>query len=127
MWEYFNPNPAGRMVGDCSVRAVSAALGISWEKAFSLLCTAAYAMCDMPSSDAVWGSVLRRHKFYRHALPNTCPECYTAEAFAEEHPNGVYVLSFGGHVATVVDGGVLLDSWDSSQEIVIYYWSKEET
>lgn len=33
MWEYFNPNPAGRMVGDCSVRAISAALDVSWDEA----------------------------------------------------------------------------------------------
>lgn len=41
-----------------------------------------------------------------------------------KHPHGVYVLAFGGHVATVRDG-VLLDSWDSSDLIPIYYYAKE--
>ena len=45
--------------------------------------------------------------------------------FCEEHPKGVYVLGFGGHVATVVDG-VLYDSWDSTQEIPLYYYEKKE-
>ncbi|MBP5728576.1 MAG: hypothetical protein J6Y48_16005, partial [Clostridia bacterium] len=82
-------------------------------------------MADMPSSNAVWGSVLRRNGFYRHTIPNTCPDCYTAAQFVMDHPNGVYVLGFGNHVATSVDG-VLNDSWDSTNEIPVYYWSKEK-
>lgn len=57
LWEKFNPNPAGRSVGDCAVRAVSKALGVSWEKAFALIVANAYQMADMPSSNSVWGSV----------------------------------------------------------------------
>ena len=82
-------------------------------------------MGDMPSSDAVWGAVLRRNGFRRRAIPDTCPDCYTAEDFAADHPKGVFVLAFGGHVATVRDGNIL-DSWDSSQELPQYYFFKEE-
>lgn len=116
MYTEYNPNPAGRRVGDCSVRAISKALDLDWEQAFCLICTFAYNMCDMPSSDSVWGAVLRSKGFYRVALPSECPDCYTAKDFCEEHPNGTYVLGFGGHVATVVDGN-LYDAWDSSNEI----------
>lgn len=112
------------MVGDCSVRAVSVALDTDWETAYDLIASAEYNMADMPSSDSVWGAVLRGYGFYRHAIPNTCPDCYTAADFAADHPRGVYVLGFGGHVATIVDG-VLYDSWNSSNEIPVYYWSKE--
>lgn len=122
MWKYFNPNPAGRKVGDCSVRAVAAALGVSWEDAYSMITANGFQMGDMPSSDSVWGSVLRQHGFYRYAIPNKCPDCYTAKDFAADHPKGVFVLGFGGHVATVIDG-VLYDSWDSSNEIPIYFWT----
>jgi hypothetical protein len=41
MWTRYNPNPAGRKVGDCAVRAVSAALGTDWEEAFDMLSDAA--------------------------------------------------------------------------------------
>lgn len=125
MWLKYNPNPAGRNVSDCSVRAISAALGVDWETAFALIAKAAYQMADMPSSNAVIGAVLRQRGFYRHAIPNTCPECFTAEDFCRDHPHGVYVLGFGNHVATVKDG-IILDSWDSSNEIPQYYWSKGE-
>lgn len=122
-WIKYNPNPAGRNVGDCSVRAISVALDVDWEEAYELIARAGFVMADMPSSDSVWSAVLRSHGFYREAVPNTCPECYTAADFAADHPKGIYVLGFGGHVATIVDG-ILYDSWDSSKEIPQYYWHK---
>ena len=124
MWKKFQPNPCGRRVGDCSVRAISKALSVSWEDAYNLLADAGYRMCDIMNADSVLGAVLREYGFYRDALPNTCPDCYTVRQFCKDHPRGIYVLGFGGHVATVVDGD-LYDSWDSSNEIPIYYWHRE--
>ena len=127
MWVKYNPNPAGRFVGDCAVRAVAAALDVDWEEAYNLIADAGYAMGDMPSSDSVWGAVLRRHGFYRAAIPNTCPDCYTVDDFIKDYPKGVYVLRSGGmfgHVATIRDG-VLMDSWDSRSEVPVYYWYKK--
>lgn len=124
MYVYFNPNPTGRNVGDCSIRAISKALNVDWEDAFVMVTKNAYLMGDMPSSNSVWGALLRQNGFYRTALPDNCPDCYTAEDFCQDHPQGVYVLGFGNHVATVVDGN-LYDSWDSSHEIPQYYWYKK--
>lgn len=122
-WVYYNPSPAGRNVGDCSVRAVAKALGVDWETAFAMITANAFQMADMPSSNAAWGSVLRQHGFMRSSLPMTCPDCYDAEDFARDHPHGTYVLGFGNHTATVKDGR-LYDSWDSSKEIPQYFWEK---
>lgn len=124
-WVYFNPNPMARRLGDCAVRALSAALDVSWEDAFTMLSDAAFAMADMPSSDAVLGAVLRKNGFYRKAIPDYCQDCYTAEDFCLDHPHGVFVLAFGGHVATVIDGAVL-DTWDSSREIPQYYFYRKD-
>lgn len=124
MWRRYQPNPAGRNVGDCAVRAVSAALGVDWETAFAMIAKAAYQMADMPSSNAVIGAVLRSHGFYRAAIPDKCPVCYSAADFCKDHPRGVYVLGFGNHVATAIDGD-LYDSWDSSSEIPQYFWAKK--
>lgn len=121
----YNPNPTGRRVGDCAIRAIAKALDVDWETAYLMITKAGYLMGDMPSSDSVWGSVLRRNGFYRDVIPNTCPECYTAEDFCLDHPEGTFILGFGGHVATVVDGKIY-DSWNSSQEIPIYYWYRKE-
>ena len=119
----YNPNPCGRNVGDCSVRAIAKALNVDWETAYLKIMLNGYSMCDMPSSDSVWGALLRQNGFKRRAIPDSCPDCYTAEDFLRDHPEGIYVLGFGGHVATAVDG-VLYDSWDSSREIPQFYWAK---
>ena len=90
-----------------------------------MIAATGFLLGNMPSGDAVWSAVLRRHGFRRAIVPNTCPDCYTAEDFARDHPKGVFVLAFGGHVATVRDGKIM-DSWNSSQEIPQYYFFKEE-
>lgn len=126
VWAEFLNNPTGRRVGDCAVRAISVALDVDWETAYALLASKGFQMGDVLNANSVWGAVLRERGFIRGSIPNTCPDCYTAEQFVTDHPRGVYVLGFGDHVATVRDG-YLYDSWDSSQEIPQYYWTKEET
>lgn len=122
---YYNPNPVGRSVGDCSIRALTKALNVDWETAYLMACVNGMSMGDLPNSDSVWGSVLRQNGFMRKSIPNTCPECYTAEEFAKDNPHGIFVLGFGGHVATIVDGD-LFDSWNSSKEIPQFVWYEED-
>lgn len=107
------------------MRAISKALDLDWETAYLMITRNGFNMGDMPSADSVWGSVLRQNGFYRKAIPNTCPDCYTAADFCADNPEGTYVLGFGGHVATVVDGD-LYDSWNSSKEIPVYVWYRKE-
>lgn len=125
IWREFNNNPISRRVGDCAVRAVSLALGVPWERAYVLLVSNAYDMADMPSSDAVIGSVLRQNGFYRAVMPDSCPDCYTAEDFVHDNPDGTFVLFFGGHVATIIDGQVW-DAFDSTQEVPIFVWYRKD-
>lgn len=51
MWKKYNPNPTGRSVGDCAIRAVAKALSITWEEAYALIAANGFAMGDMPSSN----------------------------------------------------------------------------
>ena len=125
MWVEFNNNPTGRRAGDCAIRAVSKALGISWEQAYVKIAVAGFNMGDVPSSNSVWGAVLRQHGFYRRNLPDNCPDCYTAEDFCRDHPKGVFVLGFGNHTACVENGNIY-DAWDSSEEYVQYYWFRKD-
>ena len=121
MFNYYNPNPANRKVGDCAVRAIAKALNTTWEQAYIILSTKGYEMCDMPSANSVWGAVLKDNGFIRAAVPNYCPECYTIKDFCLENPIGVYILGTGSHVVAVEDGEYY-DAWDSGNEIpqIIY-------
>lgn len=97
---YYNPNPTGRAVGDCAVRAVAKALNIDWETSYCLISANGFLMGDMPSSNSVWGSVLRENGFTRSVIENDCADCYTAENFSNDNNTGVFVLGFGTHTAT---------------------------
>ena len=125
MYKYYNPNSRRRTsVGDCTVRAVSKALNISWETAYIDLAVQGYLLADMPSSNVVMNTYLHSQGFSRHSIEDNCPDCYTVREFAEDHPFGIYILGTGTHVVTVIDG-IYYDSWDSGDEIPQYYYKKE--
>lgn len=121
IWIKTNLNPVGNRVRDCVQRAIAAALDVDWDTASDMIYDMAKGMGTTTDDDNAWGAVLRRAGFYRAIIPNTCPECYTTADFCRDHPRGVYVLKMPEHVATVIDGK-LLDTWDSSREIPVYYW-----
>lgn len=124
MFVEFNPNPNGRRVSDCAVRAIAAAFNVTWDEAYDALSHNAKLMGDLPNSDSVWGALLRQMGFTRETLPDSCPDCYTVEDFAHDHPYGVYVLKTSEHVVTVVDGD-WYDTFDSGREIVSYVWRRD--
>lgn len=125
MYSHYNKNPLGKNVGDCTVRAISKATGKGWEDTYLALCMQGLIDCDMPSANAVWGNYLRKQGFRRHIVPDTCPECYSVADFAREHPRGTFILALSGHVVCVQDG-VIYDSWNSGNETVLYYWTRED-
>ena len=119
-YEYFNPNPSGRNVGDCTVRALSKALDQDWMETYIGICIEGALRGDMPSANATWGAYLRRRGFERELAPDDM----TVAEFAAQHPHGTYILALSGHVVCIVDG-TLYDTWNSENEIVLYYWRKE--
>lgn len=126
MWVEFNNNPMNRTnVGDCAVRAISKALDVDWERAYLLLCVNGMAMANIMNANEVIGSVLRQNGFYRDVIDNECPDCYSVADFAEDNPKGTYVLGTGTHVVAVIDGNIY-DAWDSSNEIPLYVFYKQE-
>lgn len=124
MYVNYNANPYSQRVGDCTVRAISKALGQDWDKTYVEMCLMGLTRGDMPSANAVWGSYLKSKGFKRKMIPDQCPECYTVKQFAEDHKKGIFILALNGHVVAVENGNYF-DTWDSGEEIPIYYWEKE--
>ena len=125
MWIEYNSNPLKKRVGDCVIRAISKALNQPWEDIYIDLTLQGLSMGDLLSSNSVWGAYLKNKGFVREIIPNECPDCYTIKDFCAEHPNGTYVIGTGTHCVCVVDG-CLYDTWDSSEEVPIYYYKKGE-
>lgn len=121
MWRKFNPNPIGRRVGDCAIRAVAAAEGLSWDEAFDQLAAYGKKLGNLQNSNEAIGAYLKDRGYTRHIIPDSCPACYTVADFCRDHPIGIYVLGTGTHVVTAIDGDYY-DTWDSGDEVPIYYW-----
>lgn len=126
MYVYENPNPENKVVGDCVIRAISILLQASWEAIYDDLAEQGRMMYDMPSSNEVWSEFLYRKGFTRRIIPDTCPACYTIWQFCEDHPKGEYLLATGSHVVAVIDGDYH-DSWDSGNEVPIYYFKRRNS
>ena len=123
MYQYFNPNPCNKSVGDCTIRAICKVLDKPWDEIYMALCMQGLLMCDMPSSNKVWGAYLKSQGFSRSLIPDDGIENYSVVRFCHDHQEGTYLLALESHVVAVVDG-VYYDTWDSGEEPPIYYWEK---
>ena len=110
--------------GDCTVRAISHNLGQTWDETYAWLCVQGFKMKNMPSINSVWGAYLKSRGYHSKAIPDTCPDCYTVVSFCRDHPKGKFILATGTHVISVCDGDYY-DTWDSGDEVPVYYWERE--
>lgn len=122
-YKYYNPNKIKDNVGDCVIRAISKILNQSWDKTYWDLCEYGFQLGDWGNSNHVWDTYLRDNNFVRRVIPNTCPNCYTVRNFCEDHKYGNYIISTGNHVVAIQNGDYF-DSWDSGNEVPIYYYKQ---
>ena len=123
MYVFYSNNPLGINVGDCVIRAISKALDMDWDSTYLDLIGYGYKEKDMPSANHVWGKYLTDRGFKRFMIPDTCPSCYTVKDFCEDNPVGTFILATGNHVVCIIDENYF-DSWDSGNEIPIYFFQK---
>jgi hypothetical protein len=124
MFKYYNANPVNNYVGDCVVRAISTLNGKDWMTTKIEIFIESCLMYDISTSNKVWHNYLKKQGYSRFVIPNTCPYCYTVKQFCKDHPYGKYLLALDGHVVAVIDGDYY-DTWDSGNEVPIYFWKKE--
>lgn len=121
-WIKYNSNPRHKRVGDCVIRALSKALGQSWDETYAGVCAQGFIDKDMPDANMVWGNYLIRKGFVRKRLHGGY--AYDVADFASENPRGTYILAIDGHVVCIKDGQIY-DSWYSGDEHPAYVWLKE--
>ena len=125
MYVSYNANPDGNRVGDCTIRAISKVLGQTWEQTYAGVAVEGMAIYNMPSANVVWNNYLKRKGFKRYIIPDDLPEDYSVRDFCKDNPKGTFLLALERHVVAVIDGNYY-DTWDSGDEIPIYYWHRKE-
>lgn len=73
-YKNFNLNPAGRHTEDCAVRALAAALNMSWKEIYTGLCEQGFWLCDMPCANRVWKTYLIGKGWKRKHMQNLTEE-----------------------------------------------------
>lgn len=117
-FQYYQPNKLDLKdkVGDCQIRALSKALGLTWLETFDLvmpICREQQVMdifsCDLQKTK----EALARLGFEYHGVSNKkgCKRP-TVDGFAKDHKTGIYVVTVMHHVVAVADGNYY-DTWDS--------------
>ena len=126
MWIEYNPHPSKKKIGDCVIRALTKALGQTWEKTYIELMIEGFSRYDLPNADIIWGKYLIKKGFERKLISDDGFGEYTVGDFAKDNPEGTFVVSMpGNHVVTIVDSDVY-DTWDSRYEIPSYYFCKKK-
>lgn len=128
-WVYYQPNKKDLKdeYGDCQIRALSKALGVSWVEAFNLtipICREVQCYTIFDGSCNIGKDNLKKLGFEYHGISNkkgaTRP---TVDSFAKDHPTGAYICKVAHHVVAVVDGKYY-DTWDSGWRSMYGYYEK---
>ena len=120
MYKYFNLNPLGRRVNDCTVRAIGLALGISWDEAYQYLSEYARRQAIMPDEVAYIDEFLTEH--FQKICGCRTGESLTVGEFVKHNPVGTFLITMNGHITCCIDG-CIYDTFNPSDRIVwdIYF------
>lgn len=120
MFEFYNPHPQQKMVGDCVKRALTKASGLTYQEVSNELNRIKREKgASSYASNSVWMHYVDNNL---HAKKISFPAekgkpRMNGARFCEEYPKGVYILNMAKHLSCCVDG-ILYDTWDSSDKCV---------
>lgn len=125
---YYQPNKKDLKdnYGDCTIRALTKALSLTWLEAFDL--TIPYCreyqcsnIFNLPSS--IERIILDKLGFEYTGISNKKgTKRPTVQQFAASHPEGTYILNVANHEVTCKDG-YFYDTWDSGNCSLYGYYT----
>ncbi len=111
MYRHYNPNPDRRNVGDCAIRAVAAACGLTWTESYDALCEMGRIMHDMPSANI--GEDRMAYNLWPYNPGQTMPSYYPGYGTLQQ--NVVWVQGEEAAKAYLVAAGNTVLLMDSEQ------------
>ena len=115
MYDYYNANPLGLYEDDCVIRAISCALGKSWDNVYDELSDLAQAK----------GTLLDKKDFVRGYLDTHFRRVYSPPykvyQVAEKFKNNIVLCTTKGHIVCI-KYGIIYDTFDCSNRVVEDVW-----
>lgn len=120
----YNANPKNRKTGDCVIRAISTALGYTWEETYKYLLDTTLKYGYSVSSKENFKKLLAELGYTIQKQPKKPDNTkYTVREFIDlfgKH-NTTYIISVTGHLTTIINS-TLYDTWDCSNKKMGNYW-----
>ena len=121
-FEYYQPND--HICGDCSIRAVAGALGITWHTALDKLVEKAHKLTDAPTSTECVGALLLDNGFKWHPIDvSGGGKRPKVSEFVKSHDT-TCVLRVSSHLVHSRNGHYR-DIWDCGEKSLYGYWEKK--
>lgn len=128
-FQYYQPNKKDLkdQYGDCTIRALSKALGVTWLEAFDKmipLCREYQVSNVFGAPSSIERQIVERLGFTYHGISNKRgSKRPTVDSFAKDHPEGTFILNVANHEVACVDGKYY-DTWDSGYKSLYGYYEK---
>lgn len=113
MFKYYNANPLGRNVSDCSVRAISLATRQSWDDTYRELAEFARQQA-ITFSEIEFINEYLAERYERYCGTDGIA---TLQDFLDLNLRGRWLITMSGHITCVIDG-VVYDTFDPSNRYV---------
>jgi len=115
VYKFYNANSKGNFVNDCSVRAISCAIGKSWDYTYDMMSDIAQAQ----------GTMMDDREFIRWYLDSNYRRVdylpHTVGEVAGAYPDKILLITMNGHIVCS-RYGVIYDSFDCRQRVAEDAW-----
>lgn len=122
-FEYYQPNK--HVCGDCAIRAITKATGLTWKDAYIEACNA--TADDMYTFNETQGmTIYLKTKGFKWVpiKPERGESRPTVAEFARCHQDGKYILNISNHFVAC-QNGKYYDIWDCGDKSLYGYWFKK--
>ena len=115
MYRYYNANPLGRKVNDCTVRAIALATNESWDSTYNYLSD--YAQQEAVMMDNVIYIDKFLDKNFEKIYTNAKGYNMTVDDVSKRWYKGTYLITMKNHITCCIDG-VIYNTFNPSDRLV---------
>lgn len=122
-FHFVNVNPKGKNTDDCVARAISVALGQTWEQTIREMTELGISIGYPFNNDKTVVKYLEKKGWtYCKEPRDVYNKKITLEQFMNTHAKGVYIVKPGSHHVSLVVDGVCWDSWNCTKKTMHSYF-----